>query len=348
MPPENDQQILGGEDIGDAELQQWLTSVGDGADITLPGLDIGVPHGSTLLGATRQVADQDPNGNGEDPDDTDPDLDPDLDPDGDDPPETPPAQPTGDTTPDTFAIGDGRTITRADAERLYNFDQYLKANADVAQRVNAAITGQPPTATPPGQPPVPPPAPPASAVKEWEEPTPPDFLDLEDPAQKFSWDTHVATQKALFERDQRDQRLFAQQAQDRQQSNVRQAQADMATALQQFTAAHPNLNEDDIKAIRQAAGPFIGGMMQQLSPVEALVRSMEVGGMMDENLRTKLTDPTVRTKSERQQSRHRKARLGEIGSSGRSAPKTESRPAFVSDKDFLNGLAEGFREAMQQ
>lgn len=341
MPPENEQDILA-NDVGDAELEQWLTSIGDGADIQLPGLDIGIPA-SSRREVLNQTIDQsvvvDDGGTGEDEDD-DPDAGGDTGATGE-PTHTP--APATANAPSEFELSNGQKISREDAERLWNFDQYLRGNPDKAAAVNAAIAGQPAPPTP-----VVPEA--ATQASAFEEPTPPDFLDLDDPAQKFQWDTHVQTQKVLFDQEQRSQRFFANQAQQTQVQQTRQAETDMATALDKFKADHSNLNEDDIVAIRKAAGPFVSGMLAQLPPVEALVRSMEVGGMMDEGLRAKLTDPTVRTRSEAQQTRHRKRISGAISGSPRSAPKGETtRPTNqMSDKDFLNELAQGFNEAMQR
>lgn len=333
-PLPNDQMTTGflDQELGDEDMQQWLTSLADGAEISLPSLDAGKPNPPASVPpapVTGQEGDDDP--------------DNEDDEDGDEPPEGTPVPMAADGS--FFDLGNGNRISREDAERLYQFDQHLRQNPDVAQRVNAAIapptTGQPPVSQTP-----PPPSPP---VAEWKEPTPPEFLDLEDPAQKFQWDSHVATQKAIFERDQRDAKLFTQMAEDRQRDINRQAQADMAVALQSFTQAHPNLNEDDIKAIRTAARPFVSGMMAQLPPVDALIRSMEVAGRMDVDLLAKMTDTTIKTRSTREQSRHRKARLGELSGTGRPAPKTEqSRPAFTSDKEFLNTLAAEFSEQMQR
>lgn len=336
MPSEHQQSVTEPE-LGNEDLEQWLTSIGDGADIVLPSLSLGGP----LPTNAHIPTDTDPTGGTDELDDDEPDDDDELT-------ETPPAQPTGEQD-DSFTIN-GQPFSRADIERLYNFDQYMRANPDVATRVNAALTGQAsglgqatvPQTPPPADPPVPP-------TTEWKPPEPPDFLDLEDPAQKFTWDTHVATQKAFFDREQRDNKFFTQQAQERQANVNRQAQQDMASALTSFKQSHPNLNDDDIAKIRQAAVPFVDGMMKNLAPTDALIRSMEVAAVMDDDLRAKVQDPTVRTRTTAQQTKHRKARLGELSGSGRSAPKTEqARPAFTSDKDFLNALASEFSEHMQR
>lgn len=335
MPPENEQAITENE-IGDAELQQWLTSVGDGADIELPALSLGGPFTPPV--ATAPTGEE-PTGEEGDDEIDEPDPDEVVEP-----------GPEGTPTPEAGADDDfevnGQRISRADVIRLHNFDQYLRNNPDAAQRVNDAIATPPPA--PGGQPPVSTTPEPSSAVTEYEAPEPPDFMDLDDPAQKFQWDTHIATQKVLFDQSQAQQRFFAQQAETQRVAQTRQAETDMASALTVFKTQHPNLNDDDIVNIRKAAGPFVPAMLAQLPAVEALTRSMEVGGMMDETLRAKLLDPEFRTRSAKEQTRHRKRISGQISGSPRSAPKGETaRPTFTSDKDFLNHLAEGFREQMQ-
>lgn len=315
-------------DIGDEELQQWLTSVGDGAEIVLPSLNIGETP---------------PRMQGDDDEEIEPGTDT---PDDDDTPQEPPA-PEETTDADYFTIN-GNRFERADIERLYNFDQYMRANPDVAQRVNDAIVTSPTRETPPaGSPPVP--EAPAETSAEFEAPEPPDFLDLEDPVHRFQWESHVGNLKALHDRDQQTNRAFAQMAADRQAQTERQAATDMQQALATFTEAHPNLNDDDIAKIRQAAAPFVEGMLKQLPPVEALARSMEVAAVMDNDIRDKMMDPTVKTQTDKQRSRHRKERLGQISGSPRSAPRTEpSRPAYTSDKEMLNDLAAAFSEQMQR
>lgn len=334
MPPETNDQMVTGTEIGDEDLQQWLTSIGDGVEIQLPSLAIGDPP-------PRAQEGNDDNGNQDDPNEPDPNA---AVEDDNEPPE-------GTQTPeqvegvDYFTVN-GNRFERADIERLYNFDQYLRANPDTAQRVNDAIAPRstpPPTGT--GQTPVSE----TPTDTEFKAPEPPEFLDLEDPVQKFQWDSHVGNLKAIHERDERDKKAFAAMAADRQEQQNRQAASDMQTALGTFKSAHPNLNDDDIAKIRQAAVPFVEGMMKQLPPVDALTRSMEVAAVMDNDLRDKMMDPTVRTRSEREQSRHRKNKAGQIAGSPRSAPRTEpSRPAFTSDKEMLNELAAAFSEQMQR
>lgn len=353
MPPENNQAIE--EDLGDAELQQWLTSVGDGADIQLPGLDIGIPQAARNMAGIAQrsgeTSDQLPNPDLED-EETDEPFDPaslqGTDPDEAGEPQNAPTPTATDapTSDDFFTLPNGGQISKADAERLHQFDQFLRANPDAAQRVQAAIPAPAPATG--GQPDVPTSTAPADQTPTFEAPEPPEWMDLEDPEKKWQWDNHVDGLKARFDIEQRTNAQFARQATERQETVQRQAAADMSTALDRFKQAHPNLNEDDLVSIRKAAGPFVSGMLAQLSPVDALFRSMEVGGMMDDDLRGKLMDTSVRTPTEKTRTRHRKARLGELSGSARSAPKTESRPVLNSDKDLINALAQEFSETMQR
>lgn len=240
------------------------------------------------------------------------------------------------STPDDGFNINGTVWPREEIERLYNFDQYLRANPDAAQRVAQAVA--PPVRT--TEPPVPAP----SAPTAYEAPTPPDYLDLEDPSQRFMWDNHVQMQKALHDRDERDKARWNQLNAERQEQTQRQAQVDMDSALTEFRTQHPNLNDDDIALIRQGAAPFVEGMMRQLPPVAALVRSMDAAAYMNPDLIPKLIDPTQQSQTKKQQSTTRKRNLGSISGAPRSAPKTEGRPAYTSDKDMVNQLAAAFAE----
>lgn len=238
---------------------------------------------------------------------------------------------------DHFVIN-GNRFAREDIERLYNFDQYLRANPDAAQRVAEAL----PTPTPqPGQPPVPPQA--QAAPPSFEEPTPPEYLDLEDPQVRWQWETHVANQKHNFEVEQRFQRWVDQNNQIQQEQISRQAQADMQSALTVFRDQYPGLSDEDVTQIRNAAGPYVQPMMAQLPPVEALRRSMEVAAWADADLRPKLNTETP-APSAHQRSRTRKQRLNSLSGSPRSAPKTEDRVSYMSDKDMVNAFANALAE----
>jgi hypothetical protein len=317
-PEPNDQMIE--PELGNEDMEAWLDSLGE-SNVNLPAL-MRSPMMRSEGGA----------------DEPNPDDEPD---DGDEPTpdEGTPEQVEG---VDYFTVN-GNQFSRADIERLYSFDQYMRANPEAAQRVAEAI--QP---APTGQPPVSPATPPTpGTVDEWQEPTPPETLDLEDPRDKIMWDMQLTAQRTAWEARQEVRKLNQSIVQDKQEQIQRQAAADMDTALSDFRAKFPGLNDDDVAAIRQEAVPFVDGMMKQLPPVDALFRSMEVAAYANTDLRKKLEAETP-TPTARQHSRSRKQRLGSIAGTPRSAPKVEARPAFTNDRDMVNAVAQELSDAMGQ
>ena len=244
----------------------------------------------------------------------------------------------GEETPDTndFFTINGKQFSREEIERLYNFDQYLRANPDAATRVAQAITRPSPVSeTPPQTPP-----------QEFSAPEPPSELDLDDPQTKILWDQVVESRKAIWDQNQR----FAQQQQTiaagQQRLQASQAQSDMQTALNQFKEQFINLNEDDITTIRKEAGPILPSFLSQLPPVTALFRSMEVAAWANADIRKKLNDPEFKTETQATKSTTRKRKLGSISGSPASAPKTETRPQYRNDRDMVNQLAQAFQDSL--
>ena len=261
-------------------------------------------------------------------------------PDEEQPTEEPGEEPPADSD---FITVRGQQIPRADIERLYEFDQYMRQNPETAQRVSQALA-QPP-AQPTGESPVPAAPPPEAAAPTFVEPQPPEGFDLDDPQIKFLWDQNVNTQRQIWEQG-RQVADFARATQSQQQTIIdAQARADMDSALSQFRAEFPGLNDDDVASVRQEAAPLLPAMMQNLAPIDAIKRSMEVAAWANADMRPKLSaeesGPTEKEKSTR-----RKRLAGQISGSPRSAPKVESRPSFTSDRDMVNALAQEFAEQM--
>ena len=263
----------------------------------------------------------------------------DDEPNGDDA-ETPDEEAEEEPTPAESFIINGQPVARADLERLYEFDQYMRTNPDVAQRVSAAMAPPAPTE----QPPVPP-APAAETPSDFVTPTPPEGFDLDDPQIKFLWDQNVATQKQIWEQGRQVASFTA--ATQKQNQNIIDAQArtDMDSALSAFRAEYPGLNDDDIASIRQEAAPLLPGLMAKKPPIEALGLAMKAAAYMNADLHTKLNAETPQP-TERQKSNSRKQRLGSIAGAPRSAPKVEPRPEFRSDRDMVNALAQEFADQM--
>jgi hypothetical protein len=238
-------------------------------------------------------------------------------------PETPPA------TPSDHVLINGQEVPLSDVQRLYEFDQYLRSNPDAAERVQAAVKPTVPAA----------PAPPTNETL-----TPPEFLDLEDPAQKFMWDSYVRTQTDLAAIKQRDE--------IREQSNVQaRATADMDQALAQWTAAHPNFNDDQIIAVRKHAAEMnvIGSLMAtSSSPVAALARAMDLAALDNPDLRSIYLDPeTHKTQTRKQKQATTKSKLNALGGSSGSAPRTTSTPRPMTDKQARDQFAKELSDSFQ-
>lgn len=232
----------------------------------------------------------------------------------------------------------GKQFPRADIERLYQFDQFLRENPDKAQRVAEALASD-------GEPNVPTPAaPPSDQVAEFVPPVPPEDIDLDDPNTKFLWEQTVEARKDAWETRQQFAQTQQSIAQDRQAITNRQAQEDMAQALIQFKGQFPNLNEDDLTQIRNEAGPLVPAQLQKNAPVEALRRSMEIAAWANADIRSKLNDPAAPNPSSATKSTRRKQRLGSISGTPRSAPKVDSRPSFSSDREMVNELAQALAD----
>lgn len=231
--------------------------------------------------------------------------------------------------PDGFILIKGQPVAITDVERLYDFDQFLRSDPDASERVAQAVKPIVPTPTP------------APASQEL---TPPEWMDLEDPQQKFMWDSHVANQNTLA--------AVAQQAQQREQelSNQR-AVADMDVALTRFRSAHPNFNDDQITALRLHARDMniIGAVMATApNQVDGFVRTMDLAAMDSPDLRSiYLTPETPSTPTRQQKSATRKRQLNALGGSSGSAPRTSPAKRPMSDREAIEQMAAGLAESFQ-
>jgi hypothetical protein len=321
MPP-NDQMVEPA--FGDEDMSAWLDSLNEDAKLNLPQLE--------LNPMAHQVSGQEDEPDEESDDDDDSNNDDDSTED-DDEEGTP-------STEEDFVTVNGNQIARADIQRLYEFDKYLRANPAAAQRLAAALPEPTGESTVPATGETSPPT-----NQDYQEPVKPEWLDDDDPQQKFVWESMVSLQKSQFETTRQQQQFLAQQQSFQVEQNQRQAAADMAQAIATFREQYPGLNEDDLASIRKDAVPFVKPMMEQLPPVEALRRSMEVAAYANTDMRQKLemANPNPTNK---QKSQTRKAKLGSLSSSPRSAPKEVTRPSFSSDRDMVNAIAHEISDQM--
>jgi hypothetical protein len=243
----------------------------------------------------------------------------------------PPA--TSPAPPDTVLVN-GKPVAMADLQRLYEFDQYLRNNPEAAQRVQQAVTTI--------QPPVPaadPPKPPNEVI------TPPDFLDMDDPAHKFMWESHLEQQRQL--------QSFQQQTAAREQEALNnKALSEMDTALSKFRSLHPNFNDDQITEMRRhAANMNIASavMATTVNPVDGFVRILDLAAMDHPDLRTVYLAPAESpTPTRKQRSTERKGKLHSLGGSSGSVSRTTTTPRPVTDREAIDQFAQGLAESFQQ
>lgn len=272
----------------------------------------------------------------------DPPEEPNDEEDNDTPPEVPPVDegqsqpPASDTPPSLPAdhvLVNGIPVALADLQRLHEFDQFLRNNPDAAARVQAAV-----------QPPVPPSTETPAPANQEVALTPPEFLDLEDPAQKFMWDSYVAQQKQIEAISARDVARDTAAAQAKINSEMDQA-------LLQWKTAHPNFNEDQINSVRRHAADMnvIDSLIATTpSPVAALVRAMDLAALDDPDLRTVyLTPETPPTPTRHQRSTTRKGKLNSLGGGSGSVPRTTTTPRAQSDREAIDQFAKELGESFQ-
>lgn len=233
---------------------------------------------------------------------------------------------------DDDLVINGNRYPRADIERLLNFDQYLRSNPDAAARVTEAVTNKP--SVPEAKPEAPP---------QYTPPELPEGVELDDPISKLLWDQQVATHKELHEVRESQRKQVEAFNQTQQQQYERQAAADMETALSKFSTDFPSLNEDDVAQVRNEGVQYLPAMLQQMNGADALYRSMEIAVYANADLRQKVSSESPNPTKE-QKSRTRKQKLGSISGSPTSAPKTESRPQFRSDRDLVEQFAKELAE----
>lgn len=239
----------------------------------------------------------------------------------------------------------GVQVPLADVQRLYEFDQFLRSNPEASRRVAAAISDDQPAPAEPttGEPAVPAQAAaPATPIPV----APPDFLDLEDPAQKFLWDSHVATQTQLANM------VKANNDQAQTLAN-RQATIDAEAAISQFRTAHPNFNDDQMNTLRRhAAGMGILDSIIATSPdaVTALSRTLDLAALDHADSRTLYLAPpeTARAKTTTEKSRARKSALNSLGGSSGSVPKTSTTPKPKTDRQAIDEFARQLGESFGQ
>ena len=259
------------------------------------------------------------------PDEPDDELEPDPaadEPAPDEEPEPPVDEPTRGAHSGRLELL-GTPLTETEAAGLLHLRKLLVEHPELAAEVNAkaeaVLSGRPlPQVEPePAEPPVD--APVAENAL-------PDFIDPDDTAQVALW-REVEALRA----NQEQTNTRAQQAtMEAQQARVH---ADIANAVDRFKAAHPDLDDADIVAIRDhtSATVNIASVMGNFpgDPVEGLVRALEIGSMTDPSTRDKVLGVRdERPKKDAERQKALSALSGGSGSGQRRAPARYWQPSL--------------------
>jgi len=218
----------------------------------------------------------------------------------------------------------GTPLTETEADGLLHLRKLLIDHPDLAAQINvmaeAKLSGRE----------LPPAAGPSAAAPLDEPPAPklPDFIDPDDPVAVGLWNEVVELRKGQA---QTQETVVA--AVD--QAGRAKVQADIGNAIDRFKAAHPDLDDDDIRAIRDhtSATVNIPGVMANFpgDAVEGLVRALEIGSMTDPITRDKVLG--VRDdRSTKDTNRQRKlSALSGGGGTGQRRPSKAPKPATWND-----------------
>lgn len=209
---------------------------------------------------------------------------------------------------------DGRQVPVEEARSMMELRRYLEANPETAQRVRAAIEGQP------APEPQPEPAP---------EPQPPDFLDIEDPRDAFIWEQFKRQHQQINQ-------LQQTQAQNAAEAARSRAVNDVQEAMNTFRVNHPELTEDDIQIVRNhAVGlDIIDGLSRHRSGSEAVLKALDIAYLDHPEFRAKATGTPSPKEQKAEAAKERKQKLAGIAGSSVSAtrqPEPEVKP--TSDRE---------------
>jgi hypothetical protein len=213
-----------------------------------------------------------------------------------------PAEPGPLTGAEEWISIDGRAIPVAEARSMLELRQYLAANPDKAEKVRAAIEAEP-------------------AAKPEPEPEPPEFLDLEDPSQRFMWEQFKA---------QHQQIAHLQQAQAAVQADSARARAlgDVQGAMSTFRQNHPELTEDDVTAVRTHAVALniIDGLAKTRTGPEAVLKALDIAYMDHPEFRAKATATPSPKETKAAENKSRRQKLSGLAGSSVSATREPEAP----------------------
>jgi hypothetical protein len=171
------------------------------------------------------------------------------------------------------------------------------------------------------------------------EPEVPEWLDLDDPSQKFFWSQLQAQNKALNQ-------IAQTQAQGLQEQARSKAQNDVDTAMATFRSAHPELTENDIGVVRLHAVSLdiIDGLARNRTGVDAVLKALDIAYLDHPEFRAKQAGEPTPTEVKATQSKERKSKLGALSGSSGSAPRTETPRKPESDREAREQASQFLRD----
>src|SRR3974390_2748155 len=226
-------------------------------------------------------------------------------------PEPEPEEPEAAPVEAEWISIDGRDLRVAEARSMLGRRQSLATHREKAGAVRRAVEDDPP-----------PPAPPA-------EPTPPEWMDLDDPSQRFMWE-QFKTQATQI------RSLQEQQSQTAAESARARAITEVNVALDTFRQSHPELTESDVQEVRTHAVALniIGGLSQTRTGTDAVLKALDIAYLDHPDFAAKAKGEPTAAEAKAQKNAQRKQKLaGLSGSSGSAARQPEEQPKPTTDRE---------------
>jgi len=154
-----------------------------------------------------------------------------------------------------------------------------------------------------------------------------DLPEWIDPDDEQAVNTYLEIQKLQQHQDEKVGELAGQLEREEADRNSQRVASDIAAAVEQFKAAHPDLTDDEIDKIRRTTAELgiVPAVMANTpdGPVAGLVKAMEIGSMSDESVRGKVLGIATSGDTEKKE-RRRKSHLNALSGSSGSTPRTKT------------------------
>jgi hypothetical protein len=216
---------------------------------------------------------------------------------------------------------DGRAVPVAEARSMLELRQYLATHPEKAEAVRRAVEGEPAPEAP-------------------KEPEPPEWMDLDDPSQRFMWEQFKTQDRQI-------RSLQEQQSQTAAESARARAINEVNVALDTFRQSHPELTESDVQEVRTHAVALniIGGLSQTRTGTDAVLKALDIAYLDHPDFAAKAKGEPTAAEAKAQKNAQRKQKLaGLSGSSGSAARQPEAQPKPTTDREAKEQAAKWLSE----